>query len=116
MVKYLPPWVADDTFLLLWSLSDYICTGVCMVQLILNFTQACRYTHLLARLTHLLARLTHAKLQKLACAHTVARNFGMRKWESKHTRHTRYAHHEFAFSLPHYMCGVTTGTVAASRQ
>ena len=42
------------------------------------------------------------KLKKLACARTVARDFGMCTWESKHTRHTRDAHHELALGLPHY--------------
>ena len=59
-----------------------------------------------------LACLTCAKLQKLACAHTVAHDFGMHKQESKHTRHTRDARHELALGLPHYTFGVTTGTVA----
>ena len=64
----------------------------------------------------MLARLMHAKLQKLACAHTVAHDFGMRMWDSKHTRHTRDAHHELALGLPHYMCGVTTGRVAVGSE
>ena len=48
------------------------------VQLNLNFTHVCRYMRVLAR-------LMHAKLQKLACAHTVACDFGVRMWDSKHT-------------------------------
>ena len=63
-----------------------------------------------------LARLTHVKLQKLACAHTVVRNFGVRTWVSEHTRHTRNARHELALGLPHYTCGVTTGTVAVGNE
>ena len=47
----------------------------------------------LYRHTHVLACLTRVKLQKLACARTVARNFGMRTRASEHTRHTRNAHH-----------------------
>ena len=39
------------------------------IQLNLNFTQACRYTHVLAC-------LMHTKLQGLACAHTVALDSG----------------------------------------
>ena len=58
----------------------------------------------------MLARLTRVK-QKLACARTVTHNFGMHMWASEHTRHTRKAHHELALGLPHYMCGVTAGTV-----
>ena len=65
--------------------------NVCMVQLNFKFTDACRYMCVFAH-------LTHAKFQKLASALTVARNFGMHMW--------------VALSLPHYMCGVTTGTVA----
>ena len=57
-----------------------------------------------------------AKLQELACALTVARDFGMCTWESKHTRHTRDARHELALGLPHYPCGVTTGTVAVGNE
>ena len=53
---------------------------------------------------------------KLACACTVAHNFGVRMWASKHTRHTRNARHEFALSLPHHACGVTTGTVAVGNE
>ena len=79
------------------------------VQLNLNFTHACRYTHVLAC-------LTHAKLQKLACACTVACDFGVHMWDSKHTRHTRGACHELALGLPHYTCGVTTGTVAVGNE
>ena len=63
-----------------------------------------------------LARLMHAKLQKLAYARTVARNFGVRMWDNKHTQHTRDAYHELALGLPHYMCGVTTGTVAVGNE
>ena len=68
--------------------------------------------------THMrvLACLTHAKLQKLACARTVACDFGVRTWDGKHTQHTRDAHHELALSLPHYTCGVTTGTVAVDNE
>ena len=47
------------------------------------------------RNTHVLACLMRAK-------HTR---------DSKHTQHTRDAHHELALGLPHYTCGVTTGTV-----
>ena len=64
----------------------------------------------------MLARLTHVKLQKLACAHTVVHNFGVRMWDSKHTRHTRDARHELALGLPYYTCGVTTGTVAVGNE
>ena len=84
-------------------------TYVYTVQLNLNFTHTCRYTRVLAC-------LTHAKLQKLACACTVAHNFGMRTRYSKHTRHLRDAHHELALCLPHYKCGVTTGTVTVCNE
>ena len=76
-----------------------------MVQLDLNFTQACRYIHVLAR-------LTREKLQKLACARTAACKFGVRMWDSKHMRYT----YELALGLPHYTCGVTTGTVAVGNE
>ena len=66
--------------------------------------------------TRVLARLTCVKLQKLACARTVARNFGVCTWASEHTRHTRNAHHKLALGLPHYTCGVTTGTVAVGNE
>ena len=56
-----------------------------MVQLTLNFTHTCMYTHVLAC-------LTCAKLQKkLACARTVSCNFDVRTWDSKHTQHMRDA-------------------------
>ena len=70
-----------------------------------NFTHACRYTRVLAR-------LTCAKLKKLACAHTVAHDFGVHMPDSKYTRHTRDVHHKLTLGLPHYMCDVTTGKVA----
>ena len=63
-----------------------------------------------------LAHLTSAKLQKLACAHTVARDFGMHTQESKHTQHMRDACHKLALGLPHYTCGVTTGTIAVGNE
>ena len=57
-----------------------------------------------------------AKIKKLACARTVACDFGVRMQNSKHTRHTRDARHELALGLPHYTCGVTTGTVAVGNE
>ena len=80
-----------------------------MVQLNLNFTHVCRYTHVLAR-------LTRAKLQKLACAHTVARDFGVHTRDSKHTLHMRDTCHMLSLGLPHYTCGVTTGAVAVGNE
>ena len=55
-------------------------------------------------------------LKKLACACTVACDFVMRIQDSKHTQHTRDARHELALGLPHYTCGVTTGTVAVGNE
>ena len=43
-------------------------------------------------------------------------NFGECTRASEHTRHTRNAHHELALRLPHYTCGVTTGTVAVGNE
>ena len=60
--------------------------------------------------------LIHAKLQKLACARTVARNFGVRMWDSKHTQNTRDAHCKLVLGLSHYMCGLTIGTVAVGNE
>ena len=59
----------------------------------------------------MLTHLTRAELQKLACAHTVARDFGVHMWDSKYMQHTRDARHELALGLPHYTCGVTTVVV-----
>ena len=85
----------------------------------------------------MLAHLTCVKLQKLACARAVARNFGMRTRANEHTRrekytsrdhtwfatlhmwctrHMRNVRHEITLGLPHYTCGVTTGTVAVSNE
>ena len=64
----------------------------------------------------MLAHLTHAKLQKLAYAHTVAHEFGVQTWNSKHTQHTIDTRYELALGLPHYTCGVTTGTVAVGNE
>ena len=88
--------------------SSYV-VKLTMVQLNLNFTHVCRYTCVLAC-------LTHAKLQKLACARTVACDFGVYMRDSKHTSHMRDARHELALGLPHYMCGVATGTVAVGNE
>ena len=77
------------------------------------------YTHMQVRTytyTHVLARLTRAKLKKLLCACTVAQDFGVHTQDSKHTRHIRDTHHELALGLPHYKCGVTTGTVAVGNE
>ena len=70
----------------------------------------------MCRYTRVLAHLTHAKLQKLAYAHTVAHDFGVHTWNSKHTQHTRNTRHELGLGLPHYTCGVTTGTVAVGNE
>ena len=78
----------------------------------LEFTVQLNYFTLVFRYTCVLAHLMHAELQKLACARTIARNFGMRTRDSKHTQHMRDARHKLALGLPHYTCGVTTGTVA----
>ena len=64
----------------------------------------------------MLACLRRAKLKKLVCASNVTHDFGMRTQDSKHTRHTRDAHHELTFSLPHYTCDVTTGTVVVDNE
>ena len=53
-----------------------------------------------------------AKFQKLACACTVARDFGVHTRDNKHTQHMRDACHKLTIGLPHYTCDVTTGTVA----
>ena len=70
---------------------------------------ACRHTNVLAC-------LMHAKDQKLACACTVACNFGMHTWDSECTQHTRDACHELALGLPYYTCDVTTGTVVVGNE
>ena len=80
-----------------------------MVQLNLNFTHACRYVCVFAH-------LTCAKLQKLACVRIAAHNFSVHTWDSEHTQHTKDARHELALGLPHYTCGVTTGTVAVGNE
>ena len=79
-----------------------------MILLNLNFAHACRHMHMLIHL--------HAKLQKLACAHNIACNFGKYTWASEHTRHIRDEHHELALGLPHYTCGVATGTVVVGNK
>ena len=43
-------------------------------------------------------------------------NFGVRMWASEHMRHTRNVRHELALGLPHYTCGVITGTVAVGNE
>ena len=80
------------------------------VQLNLNFTHACMQAHVCA------CTLTHGKLQKLACARTVVHDFGISTWNSEYMQHARDACHEFALGLPHYICGVATGTVAVGNE
>ena len=87
----------------------HIYVHIATVQLNLNFTHAHMYTRVLAC-------LTCAKLQILACACTVARDVGVRTWDSKHMQHMRYSRHELALGLSHYMCSVTTGTVAVGNE
>ena len=77
-----------------------------MVQLNLNFTHVCKHTRVLAS-------LMCAKLQKLAFACSVACDFGVRMQATEHTRDSR---HELTLGLPHYTCGVATGTVAVSTE
>ena len=72
------------------------------------------YTHMQANACA--CTFNMCKTSKLACARTVALNFGMRTWASEHTRHTRNARHKLALGLPHYTCGVTTGTVAIGNE
>ena len=57
-----------------------------------------------------------AKLQKLACAYTVACNFGVHTLDIEYMRHTRDARHKLALCLPHYTCGVTVYTVAVGNE
>ena len=60
-----------------------------------------------------LARLMHGRLQKLACAHTVAHDFGMcMQTHATHERCTSRAHTWFATLHG----GVTTGTVAVGNE
>ena len=54
--------------------------------------------------------------KKLACACTVAWEFGVCTHDSKYTEHKRHACHKLALGLPHYMCGVTTGMYSSCRQ
>ena len=74
-------------------------------------TRAVTYTY-----THVPAHLTRAKLKILVCARTVAHDFYVHTRDSKHTRHTRDTHYELALGLPHYTCGITTGTVAVGSE
>ena len=62
----------------------------------------------------MLACIKRAKVKRPACTCTVARDFGVYTWDSKHTRHTRDARHKLALGLPHY--SVTTGTVAVGNE
>ena len=80
----------------------HIATGLCNIHSY-GTTQFKLYTHVQAH-----ACACTAKLKKLACAHTVACDFGVHMRDSKHTRHTRDACHELALGLLHYTCGVTT--------
>ena len=50
------------------------------------------------------------------CTCTVAHNFGVHTQANEYTQHTRDAHHKLALDLPHYTCGVATGTVAVGNE
>ena len=58
------------------------------------------------------------KITKMACAHALLHAIlaCAREIHSKHKRDTRDAHYELALGLPHYMCDVTTGTVAVGNK
>ena len=75
-----------------------------MVQLNLNFTHACGYTHVPAC-------LLHVKLKNLACICTVACKFDMHTPASEHMQRMSDAHHELALGLPECTCGQCTGTI-----
>ena len=65
----------------------------------------------------MLAHLTRAKLQKLACAHTLLHTIFACARGIANIRDTQEdAHHKFALGLPHYTYGVTTGTVAVGNE
>ena len=84
--------------------------GIHMYLLLYHTAQCKLYTHVQV---HLCACMFNTCItSKLLCALTVARNFDMRMWESKHKQHMIDVCHELTLSLSHYMCGVTTGTVA----
>ena len=69
------------------------------VQLNLNITHVCQYTHVPAG-------LPHVKLKNLACTCTVAHNFGVHTTVSEHMQHTNDTRHKLALGLAQYMCGV----------
>ena len=69
------------------------------VQLNLNFTHACWYTHVSAC-------LLHVKLKNLVCTHTVAHTFGMSAIASEQMQHTSDACHELTLGFSQYTCGV----------
>ena len=58
-----------------------------MVQLNLNFTHACGYTHTRTR-------FTQVKVYNVECIFFVARGFVVRTRANKQLWHTRYAPHE----------------------
>ena len=63
----------------------------------------------------MLARLTHAKLQNLH-VHALLHVILVCTCEIANTRDTRDECHELALGLPHYTCGVTTGTVTGGNE
>ena len=67
-----------------------------MVQLNLNFTHVCRYTRVLAH-------LMHAKLQKLACAHSLLQVILACPHGIANTRDTREIH----VMSSHLLCHTT---------
>ena len=57
------------------------------------------------------------KITKMARARTVAYDFVCTcEIHSKHKRYKRDTHYKLALGLPHYTCGVTTGTVAVGNE
>lgn len=79
-----------------------------MVQLNLKFTHACWHTHMLV---HLIC----AKVQNLACACTVAGNFGMHTQAGEHTWHMRDGHHKLTHLVFH-STSIDTDTVAIGNE
>ena len=88
---------------------DFAASHIHTVQLNLNLTHVCWYTHVSER-------FPHAKLWSLACKHTVACNFAVRVVASEHMWHMSDAYHELALDLPHCIRMWCTGTVDAYRQ
>ena len=94
------------------------CTGCTKLHLSFSFDGTAQFKLLTCMQIHTCeCTFTACKTSKTGmCMHSCTQFWHVCMWDSEHTRHRRDAHHELALGLPHYTCGVTTGTVSVGNE